>query len=653
MAAGLALSAPAVAGSKKDAVRNQPAPATQPAPAAQPVLAAAATKTPIIVTHVEGTVSILRPEKAQVDNPHAGWEPARVGMVLTEGAKVRVSPLRSGMVLTIGSTQTITIDRGSMTVRQALNDAGVERTRIDVMEMGRLQIDVDSSRIPNDVQVTAPDMVLAVKGTTFIIEVMPGFPTFFVGAEKNTGAIRVTNAAGATATLTGQQQGTATNPDPAATEAQLAYVETSKTPISADERSAAERAPGNSVPVAQELGFSLSGFHVIANPITQQPPAALSRFFSVSPPDGKVEQVDLNGNKTTVREGLSFVPGPLFTGAAIVAGTIFGDRMYVSRSGLIPDGAGAVAAATALFSLDLDNPAATFVEETTFGSEGSRTVLTGLGSIGARLFGAGFEVGDETIDHVYELFPQADTLKRAMTLPGFEIGGVGGSTERGSLFLGGRLALADGSNQFAVLEVDPRTNYMINAFGGTDAEFTPGAGTFVAPGVDPSSIDNVTGLAYVDGVVVMSATALVGGVQKSVLIQYDPTASNSAADPRLRRIDLADASLIDALASERGGLPSRARPLANPPGPIDTTSINPMFAQMAYSEAALRNDVLSRMVASEIISSAEDPSRCAASGALDALPAILRNHVDKVAGVGRTVAEFRGSLPIDHPCRKR
>lgn len=649
LAAGLALSVPAMAGSKKDAVRSQPAPAARPAPAA------AVTKTMIVVRQVRGKAWIRRPENVQADKPNDGWEIAREKMVLTEGVQVRVSPLRSGLVLTIGSTQDITIDRGSMTVRQAINDAGVERTRIDVREMGRLQIDVNSSRVANDVQVTAPDMVLAVKGTTFVIEVMPGFPTVFIGAEKNTGAIQVTNAAGATATLTGQQQGTASNPDPASTEAELAYVGTTKSSVpDSDERQAAERAAGSSGSVGQELGLSAgSGSTLISNPVTEQPPSAISRYFSVSPPSGTVNQVDFNGNKTVVRGSLSFAPGSLFTGAAVVAGTELGTTLYISRSGLIPDGAGSPTASTALFSLNLDDPTSTLVEETTFGSDGARTVLTGLGSISARLFATGFEVGSETTDHIYELFPAADALTRVMTLPGLEIGGLGGSTERGSLFVGGRLALADGSGQFALFEVDPRTNYMINAFGGTDAEFTPGAGTFVSPGVDPGSIDNVTGLAYVDGMVVMSATALVGGVEQSVILQYDPAASNESGDPRLRRIDLGDAAVIDALASERGGKPALPTRLTNPPGPIDTTTINPTFAQMAYSQAALRNDVLSRMVASEIISTAEDPSRCSASGALDALPSILRNHVDKVAGVGRTVAEFRGSLPIDHPCRGR
>lgn len=651
MAAGLALSAPALAGSKKDAVRQQPAPAAQPAQAATP----AVSKTLIVVKQVQGKVWIRRPEKVQPDKPNEGWEPARNGMALTEGVQVRVSPLRSGMVLQIGQTQEIAIDKGSMTVRQAINDAGVERTRIDVLEMGRLQIDVDSSKVANDVQVTAPDMVLAVKGTTFVIEVMPGFPTLFMGAEKNTGAIQVTNAAGATSTLTGQQQGTAANPDPATNQAELAYVEPTKSSIrDTDEREAAERAPGSAGAVGTELGFSPgAGTNLVSNPITQQPPSAISRFFSVSAPSGTVTQTDLNGNKTVIRGGLSFAPGALFTGAAVIAGLEQGATLYVSRSGLIPDGSGAVGASTTLFSLNLDDPTSTLVQETTFGSEGAKTVLTGLGSISARLYGSGFNVGDETIDHIYELFPAANTLTRVMTLPGLEIGGIGGSNERGSLFVAGRLALADGSGQFTVLEVDPRTNYMINAFGGTDAELTPGAGTFVSPGVDPTSIDNVSGLAYVDGVVVMSATALVGGVQRSVILQYDPTASNDSGDPRLRRIDIGDAVVIDALASERGGKTALPTRLSNPAGPIDTTTINPMFAQMAYSEAALRNDVLSRMVASEIISTAEDPSRCSASGALDALPSILRNHVDKVAGVGRTVAEFRGSLPIDHPCRGR
>jgi hypothetical protein len=155
----------------------------------------------------------------------------------------------------------------------------------------------------------------------------------------------------------------------------------------------------------------------------------------------------------------------------------------------------------------------------------------------------------------------------------------------------------------------------------------------------------------IDGILIMSATALVGDQMTNVVVQYDPAAPNTAGSPRLRRVDVdADGSFVGALASERGIMPRESRVLDDSPGPIDLTTINPVFARMAYGEEALATNVLERMVGNEIINTARDPAGCAASGALDALPSILRKHVDRTSGIGRSVAEFRDSLPFLHPC---
>lgn len=657
MAAGLAVSAPALAASRRNAPQPADPSALQPAkkladmgpwdlsshPRGEGV-----TKTPVLLLEPRGKVQVRR-------TPTSDWQLVTGDMVVEEGAEVRTG-LGSSVVISIGSTQRIIVDKlTTVSVRAAINDNGVERSRIE-LPLGRVQVDVNSTRVANDVQIAAPDMTLAVRGTTFIMEVTPGFETRTVGAATNTGAIQITSLTGATALLTGQQQATSGNTDPASNAVQFATVESTKSSArETDERQAAERATGSTGTVGQTLGISQSGQDAFrANAFVKMPPAAISRFLAVAPRDGVVIQSDLLGNRNVLFSGFSDLIGPGFTGAAKVDSPVSGSTLYISRSGLIPDGAGNSVARNALYTLQLDDPTATPQLRTDFGSDGARHVLTGLGSIGVRLFASGFEVGNDGLDHVYELFPDADAMQRVMTLPGFQIGGAGGSVERASLFLGGHLALADGSNQFAVLEVDPRANYLISAYGGTDADLTPGKGTYVSPGVDASTIGNISGLAFVDGIIVMSATAVVAGESRSVILQYDPAATNENGDPRLRSVELTDgATYIDALASERGNFPTRLSRLTNPPGPIDTVTINPTFARMAYSEAALRNDILSRMVASEVVNTARDPGRCAASGALDALPSILRNHVDKVAGVGRTVAEFRGSLPVDHPCRAK
>src|SRR5690606_15862583 len=96
--------------------------------------------------------------------------------------------------LQIGATQLITIDKlTQMTIHVAANDAGTERTRIDLPQ-GRLGIDVDSTRIKNDVQIATPETTLAVTGTTLTIEHTSAFGTFARGAENNTGSFNMVYA---------------------------------------------------------------------------------------------------------------------------------------------------------------------------------------------------------------------------------------------------------------------------------------------------------------------------------------------------------------------------------------------------------------------------------------------------------------------------
>ena len=649
-AAGLAVSSAAA--------QTQPTTPAAPAPKAQPVPGSevnpAAPRTVILLVEFSGKVQVRRPNPAAKDGMGT-WEPARAGVILPEGTQIRTGP-GSSAVVQIGSTQRITVGgiQSMMSLRAAANDAGTERTRVD-LEMGRLGVSVDSTRVANDVQITTPQTTLAVTGTDLVIEHTSAFGTLAAGAEGNTGSFVVFYRNGAVATVTGTQETSSSTPDPAVAREERASTDAADPQVrESDEREVAQRASGTGEALGLNYGFSAAATELITfKPITIQPPAAVTRFLGFDQGTGVVFESDITGgSRRNIVEGINVFPEAPFSGLSIIEGA--GVRtLYLLRSDVDLSKADAIAR-NELFAMDLANPQGGFVPQSKPGNDG-RTLLQGLGSLGSGLYAHGFDLGAQTaaefVHSIYELSPTTADHRTAMAIPGVSIGGLGGSNERGSLFVGGKLDLADGSDQFVFLEIDPRTNYLINAYGGADSELVPTAGTFASAGLDPSSIDNISGLAVVDGVLVMAATANVGGRATNVVLQYDPAASNSKTSPRLRRVDaVADASFIGALASERGISPRGSRPLENPPGPIDLTTINSVFAQMSYSQEALNGDVLQRLVANEVLLTARDPAGCAASGALDALPSILRRHVDQTSGVGRSVGEFRLNLPIGHPC---
>ncbi len=650
--AGLAVSAAAMMAEPVQPAPTQPpaqGPAAKPVPANGPI-SPRATKTMILLVKFKGMAQIRRPENIDPD-PKKGWEPARAGIGLPEGTQIRTGP-NSEVVLQIGATQTITVDKlTSTTVRLAVNDAGTERTRLD-LEQGRLGIDVDSTRIANDVQVQTPQTTLAVTGTTLFIEHTSAFGTTAWGAKTNTGSFVVLYANGAVATVTGDQGTSEQTPDPAQAEQESAQVDTADPKAREhDEQQVAQRAAGSGDALGLGLGISPSATDLVARPSSDNPPAAIATYLAFDQGTGTVYETDLSGDRRkTIVEGLLPAPGAPFSGMSVIERPDGGRTLYLLRSDVIETGA-TVTARNRLFSLNLQNPITGF----DFGLElggGGKALLMGLGSLDSRLFAHGFDLGRTgPVDSVYEVFPTDGSIRTAMAIPGVAIGGAGGSNERGSIFLAGRLDLADGSDQHVFLEVDPRTNYFIGASGGSEMDLMPTAGTVVSAGLDPSSIDNISGLAVVDGILVMSATAMVGGKETSVVLQYDPAAAGTPSSPRLRRVEaVSDASFIRDLASERGLTGRPSRKLDDSPGRIDL-AINRTFAEMAYGEEALSNSILERLVGNEIINTARDPAGCAASGALDVLPSILQRHVNQTSGIGRSVAEFRESLPFLHPCR--
>ena len=462
-------------------------PSARPVPANNGPISPRATKTMILLVDFSGPVQIRRPENIGPD-PKKGWEPARAGIRLAEGTQIRTG-LSGKAVLQIGATQTITLDKfTNTTIRMAVNDAGTERTRLD-LEQGRLGIDVDSTRIANDVQVQTPQTTLAVTGTTLFIEHTSAFGTTAWGAKTNTGSFVVLYANGAVATVTGDQATSEQTPDPAQAEQESAQVDTADPKArERDEQQVAQRAAGSGEALGLGLGISPSAVDLVARPITDTPPAAIATYLAFDQGTGTISERDLSGDRRkTIVEGVTLAPGAPFSGMSVMERPDGGRTLYLLRSDVV-ETAATVTARNRLFSLDLQNPITGF----DFGLElggGGKTLLMGLGSLDSRLFAHGFDLGRTgPVDSVYEVSPTDGSIRTVMTLPGVALDGAGGSNERGSLFLAGRLDLADGSDQHVFLEVDPRTNYFIGASGGTEMELVPSAGTMVSAGLDPSSI---------------------------------------------------------------------------------------------------------------------------------------------------------------------
>lgn len=209
------------------------APADASAPQAQP--AAQANQATILA--VEGSVQAR-------ENAESPWRTLRAGEALGPGSSLRTG-LRSAVRLRIGDGQELIIDRlGVVTFEQMVRDGTKDSTSLG-MEYGRVVFDVTSTRFSNDVVVSTPDALLAVKGTKGGIEAAPGFPVRSYGTEDNTGTFEVTYADGVTAEVQSDQTTDSQNPDPASTRNEAARTDTGdQRAREGNEADVVDRAPG-------------------------------------------------------------------------------------------------------------------------------------------------------------------------------------------------------------------------------------------------------------------------------------------------------------------------------------------------------------------------------------------------------------------------
>ncbi|MBL8762829.1 MAG: hypothetical protein JNM07_00990 [Phycisphaerae bacterium] len=642
--------------------KENPAPTPEGAPSAQEAPKLAPTQA--VVLAVQGKVEYRT-------GPSAAWQPAKVGVVVGQGAAFRTGA-RSAIQIKVGTGQTLTIDRtGLIGLDEAIKIGSTEKTTITV-PYGRVKFDIKSTETRNDVKIVAPDATLAVIGTEGAMEVTPGQPTLAYGGEFNQGTIAVAYTSGVMATLVRDHSTSSDKPDPVYRADDLIDVEVGdRRARDIDETKASQRAAGGTNPSSASAPPS-SG-EADTNPPQPdtgtpppptpepppqppqppEPPTATDSFLFFDELTRQLVERKLNGTQRTLRV-LESQTNSTVGGLAVLADTSRNRRDLLS---LRPRAVGSQVS-NELFGLSLDDEASTFQLLDSFTGQGNQLLtLGGLGTIGTEVFASTLDDSGDFADRVLRL-----DIGRSGVLPlmapglSFE-GGLAGSNDRGSLFLMGHLPAAEGGQggatfpDLALLEVDPRANYVRFALTEAQSAFVPSADTVIVPSdFDVRAIEQVTGLAWVGDRLIISAIAVDDqNVKRGVLIEYNPGATGGSGDPRVIRVEVTGRVFVNGLASEGLQAPPGVPTLRGPSGPIDDR-INPLFAAMAYSQQALSSGYVGRVSRAAILATARDAALCLNTGALANLGFFLAQHIDQVAGIGLSAAQFRFSLPADHPC---
>jgi len=631
LSAALAGAASAAAGPRQDGAVQPPA--TPPTGAA--AVATASGKTTAVVVDVLGKVGIK-------SAPGQPFKAAEKGMTLNEGAEIK-TVLNSAIIIRIGTAQLLTIDKmTTVALRQAINDAGTERTLLD-LPYGRVKFDITSTAVANDVRIQAPDATLAVKGTQGLMDATPGFATMASGGDMNTGQFNVTYSTGVTGVVTSNQTTTLDAPSPADQGVDTTGVDTGPAQSrDGDESQVVQRAPGG----GDSGNLALGGQ---ATPPPPPPNQASAQFFlnGLSGSTGiTLVRINDNNSRAVLRSGPGFSSSvdPNVNGLALSYGQQGNAPQVLALSSLAVGG-------WRLSSLLLGDPMSSFVTLAMDNSPAAPSLL-GLGTIGPRVFAGGDGGGQIFSGYgIYEILVGSNSTQRRMDLPFIEVGDdIAGVTSRGSLLLFGVPdstlgAPTPGFLSGTLFEVDPRTNSVLSVV----AQLNVGPTTVFADGLAPADIAgaSVVGISTVGGSYIV---ALSDGSGTNMFALVNPSASGTATNPTIIRVSASMANVLGGLASETPNAPPAPRSFGAPTSQIDSF-LSPLFAQMSYTPQAAGNPFFRQLITGEIVRTAEDPSGCASIITPAMLAAFLGAHTNQNGGVGQAVADFRASLTLGHPCR--
>ncbi|MGD9688587.1 MAG: FecR domain-containing protein [Phycisphaerales bacterium] len=578
---------------------------------------------------------------------------AKIGDVISEGTEITTG-LRSQVQFQVGTGQVFTLDRvGRVLVREAiarLDAEGQEKTTVE-LPYGRVMFEVSTATVANDVQIQAPDATLAVKGTLGLMEVAAGFPTLSYGGPGNTGRFSVAYRSGTKVDVTSEEKTDAESPLTAENALADLYVEVSD----------------GSSRLGDELGFvydfstlfqlAFDGFTNVPG-IAAVPPA--TGLFAIDEDTGQLIQYDFNDPLGSIVLAETSNAGfGQFVGAATRPSALPGGGTQFLR--LVDDGDGSAF----LLGLDLGRGQTAFTMLADFSSFGGR--FEGLGTLGNDIFST-FN------DRIVRLNVPGASITPVGDFGDFELeGGLSAFTSRGTLLIPGRFLSAEGSTfglfgpGAAIIEFDPRTNYIRSAFTDFNGDFTPDPfDSFLDFGIDPAfnTVENVRFVGIGRFAVVLGGgvgvgedafaflinyTADVNGTPTVITALYNGGATRQIGDPQILLAGPTGRNIRD-FSGETGGAPAASVPLAAAPASIDMT-LPVLFRELAFSQQAFDSGFITPLVEGQVLSTAADPIGCIQSGALANLPGHLMNHVNRRMGVGGAVFQFRNELPPGHPCR--
>lgn len=291
-----------------------------------------------------------------------------------------------------------------------------------------------------------------------------------------------------------------------------------------------------------------------------------------------------------------------------------------------------------------------------------------------------FDNGSSQIVDVQTDFNIA-TPNNLVTLMDFQVpleGAIAGATERGSLFVVANIAETftfDTARNTrgetppfyrAIIEFDPRANYIANAWGGQDLE--DDTGTIIDDDLSGAILTSLTdyqspvrGAAFTGGKLVLTTIpafdgggAAREGAPVPQLVYFDPEADGDEDEPHVARIEAAG-DFLSALGEANNIVASVPPPPAllqdTHTDPMNLANVNEYFSKVAYSQQALNSGVVKRIFEKHFLETALDANQCRQSMLFTTnLPGELQANVGYQNGFGRTAYNLRAPLDQSHPC---
>lgn len=333
-------------------------------------------------------------------------------------------------------------------------------------------------------------------------------------------------------------------------------------------------------------------------------------------------------------------------------------------------------------------PDGTVVEEPTliqtFTNNFEKPQFTGFATLGGDFYATAIELEANNINTDFTTLNKVDPvtgdIERIASFGGFIEFGLGGSDSRGRLVLLVSSFIDDFESpsnfllgDVALLEFDPRTGMITDAVWGGNGGFEVASGGFVDPMIDleflrdadsnGSDMNAGLGLAVQgNGVTFIADVDAIDSTRVQALFSVDFTPGGALGpnDPHLLNIDVVEQGTSSSifldipigLSAVNPGAATGPRGPMSDPGPmgIDRTTIDPLFADVSYTQRALDSGAVEALFLDAFLRSAQDPMGCVNSNLISMVGPTLQNRVEQTSGIGRASYDLRVGLSPGDPC---